>query len=448
MTTIHMGLDETDSLKGGCTTHLSTYLIEEILKYDGRFIDFPGLIRLNPDIPWKTRGNGAVSLRFQLENVKIDVLFNRLVRVLEEYVKDKEEDSGLVAYVGEHPPARTKELSERALHEVVPIGDALKLLQSPCFLWYRRGNGRGLVGALSAIGNTLINKDHTYEIIAYRSTYRVGTERKIDGASLLNAGRDPETFANVDPETGRILVTPRGPDPVLIGVRGESPEAVFEAFKKVVVYEEVDRWVIFVSNQGTGCHLTVKRSIGELEPYQQAVVEGFLDDDPMVLRGGHTVLRVRDIDGCVSCLAYSPTGRLSMKVRDLRKGDRVEVAGGVKIKNGDLTLNIERIRIVEVEPTKIVVPPICVRCGKGMISLGLGKGHVCKRCGYHIEEFSQNTYTVNRLLYPRVLIVPYRSMRHLTKPLKRYGRRNVRARIGITFHPWTSLLEGLSSSRA
>jgi tRNA(Ile2)-agmatinylcytidine synthase len=441
--TIHLGLDETDSLRGGCTTHLSTHLLKEVLASGGRFIDFPGLVRLNPDIPWKTRGNGAVSLRFQLDSDGIDTLFNELVRVLEEYVGENEEDSGMVAYVGEYPPASVKELSERALHDVVPMGDALKLLQSPGFLWHKRGNGRGLVGALSAIGNPLVDTDHTYEVLAYRSTREVGTERRIDETSVLEASRDPETFANVDPETGRMLVAPRGPDPVLMGVRGESPEVVYNAFRRMVVREEVDRWVMFVTNQGTGCHLTVERGIGELEPYQQAVVAGLLDEDPAVLRGGHTVLRVRDDGGCVPCLAYAPSGELSRRVRSLKKGDGVEVAGGVKPKDGGLTLNLERIRILDVEPTRIVTPPICVRCGKRMTSLGLGKGHVCRRCGYHLEEAGQNTYSVDRPFHPRVLITPYRSMRHLTKPLKRYGRSNMRDKMGITFHPWTSLVEGV-----
>ena len=46
-----------------------------------------------------------------------------------------------------------------------------------------------------------------------------------------------------------------------------------------------------------------------------------------------------------------------------------------------------------------------------------------------------------RTFLPEVLIPPPRSMRHLTKPLKRYGREHLREKIGITFNPWTSLTD-------
>ena len=54
-------------MQGGCTTYLATYLIEEIINKGGQIIDLPNLIRLNPDVPFKTRGNGAVAIRFDFE---------------------------------------------------------------------------------------------------------------------------------------------------------------------------------------------------------------------------------------------------------------------------------------------------------------------------------------------------------------------------------------------
>src|SRR6476620_12312993 len=63
---LHIGFDDTDSTNGRCTTHLA-YTIADILikKFKVNFIDFPLLIRLNPNIPIKTRGNGAVCLRIK-----------------------------------------------------------------------------------------------------------------------------------------------------------------------------------------------------------------------------------------------------------------------------------------------------------------------------------------------------------------------------------------------
>ena len=61
---LHIGFDDTDSIKGSCTTYLATNILNEI--HDQiTFLDFPNLIRLNPNIPYKTRGNGAVALRIK-----------------------------------------------------------------------------------------------------------------------------------------------------------------------------------------------------------------------------------------------------------------------------------------------------------------------------------------------------------------------------------------------
>jgi tRNA(Ile2)-agmatinylcytidine synthase len=65
---MHIGLDDTDSTKGGCTTYLAALLIENLEKFNVQFLDYPSLIRLNPNAPWKTRGNGALCLRFKYDS--------------------------------------------------------------------------------------------------------------------------------------------------------------------------------------------------------------------------------------------------------------------------------------------------------------------------------------------------------------------------------------------
>ena len=59
---LHIGIDDTDSLDGGCTTWLITEIISELSDLD--LIAPPRLVRLNPNVPWKTRGNGALALVF------------------------------------------------------------------------------------------------------------------------------------------------------------------------------------------------------------------------------------------------------------------------------------------------------------------------------------------------------------------------------------------------
>ena len=57
-----IGVDDTDSLQGMCTTFLATEIVRDLTR-DHDLIGYPRLVRLNPSIPWKTRGNGAVCIR-------------------------------------------------------------------------------------------------------------------------------------------------------------------------------------------------------------------------------------------------------------------------------------------------------------------------------------------------------------------------------------------------
>ena len=54
------GIDDTDSSRGYCTTYLA-FRIACDLSPSVRVVAYPRLVRLNPNIPFKTRGNAAVS---------------------------------------------------------------------------------------------------------------------------------------------------------------------------------------------------------------------------------------------------------------------------------------------------------------------------------------------------------------------------------------------------
>src|SRR5260370_31824857 len=71
LTEFHIGLDDTDSEKGGCTTYTATVLFQELFSSGFKPSDFPWLVRLNPNIPWKTRGNGALAVHFLVEEDQI-----------------------------------------------------------------------------------------------------------------------------------------------------------------------------------------------------------------------------------------------------------------------------------------------------------------------------------------------------------------------------------------
>ena len=65
---LHIGIDDTDSPKGMCTTFLAYKIINRLKKERVDFLDFPNLVRFNPNIPWKTRGNGAVGIKISTSN--------------------------------------------------------------------------------------------------------------------------------------------------------------------------------------------------------------------------------------------------------------------------------------------------------------------------------------------------------------------------------------------
>src|SRR2546426_10608521 len=64
LTELHIGIDDTDSEKGGCTTYTATVLFQELIERGFKPSNFPWLVRQNPNIPCKTRRNGTVAVHF------------------------------------------------------------------------------------------------------------------------------------------------------------------------------------------------------------------------------------------------------------------------------------------------------------------------------------------------------------------------------------------------
>ncbi len=71
LTEFSIGIDDTDSKLGGCTTYTGALLYQQFIEEQMGPIDSPWLVRLNPNIPWKTRSNGAVAIHLSIEEDKI-----------------------------------------------------------------------------------------------------------------------------------------------------------------------------------------------------------------------------------------------------------------------------------------------------------------------------------------------------------------------------------------
>lgn len=424
---MHIGLDDTDSTKGGCTTYLTAVLIEKLSTFNVTFIDYPGLIRLNPNVPWKTRGNGALCLRFAYDPEDEEEIKEVTTDLWEKHsaVKEKGTDPGIVFYINDHIPAELTAYSKKTETTIVTLKEAMALIKKLGAEALGYNSCRGIIGALAAIGETL-DCDHTYELIAYRTPENLGSKRRVDETSIFEMDKQtaPYTFNNVDTEKSRVIITPRGPDPILFGIRGETPTIVKEAFDKVRTLEPVERWVIFRSNQGTDAHLKPTQLLSQIEPYCSVIAKGTVSKSPRIVPLRHVIFSIKDNSAEVDCAAYEPTGDLRKIARELQIGDTIEVYGAVHkaTESKPLTINLEKIKVLSLQQKTLTENPLCPNCGKRLKSMGKNQGLRCESCGNRYPEMRKKETVVSRELKAGLYVTSTRSQRHLTKPLRRYGQ--------------------------
>ncbi|MBN2251961.1 MAG: DUF1743 domain-containing protein [Candidatus Altiarchaeota archaeon] len=402
-----IGIDDTDSEKCMCTTYLAAVLAEDL-----GVTKHVRLVRLNPNIPYKTRGNGAVALAAEGDPDKIrETVLDYVGRYAQ--TGDKRTNPGVV-FIEDPDAEGWKELKsfyQRAVSELVSIEDAEKAAKKVGAQVHKYKNGRGIIGALAAIGADL-SEDRTYELIAYRKSRN--RAKRIDKESVHRMDEDtyPETFNNVDPKTGRILIVPRGYDPVFCGIRGNTPEIVLKAWSIIKPLEEIERVQVFVTNQGTDAHLREK-DIKDVKPYDCVILEGTVGAVPKTVTGGHVIFGLSDGTGNIDCAAYKPSDEFRDVVRRIISGDRVRVCGGISKYPG--TVNIEKIEVLALGKKYVKDIPVC--CERKMTSSGKGKGLKCRKCGK--KEKGYTLLEVPRDLDKGFYEPPPGARRHLAKPLIR-----------------------------
>ncbi len=423
---MHIGLDDTDSKKGGCTTYLAALIIEKLEKFHIQFTDYPNLIRLNPNVPWKTRGNGALCLRFRYDEKNEGEIRTAAIALWEKNsaIKEKGTDPGIVFLKGQEVPAEIKVFAKKTETSIVTLKEALTLIKKFHAEALGFNSCRGIIGGLAAIGETL-DCDHTFELIAYRTPENWGSKRKIDEASISEMDKQlqPFTYNNVDLETHRIIITPRGPDPILFGIRGESEEIVKKAYEMVKPLEPIERWVIFRSNQGTDSHLKSIEKIENIEPYSSVIAKGIVSQNPRIVPLRHVIFSIRDSTAEADCAAFEPTGSLRKIARELIIGDSIEVYGAIHKPSSSkpVTINLEKINILSLAEKVTLNNPICPNCNKRLKSMGTNQGFRCEKCNEKFNNLKKNETFIPRTIKPGLYMTSTGSQRHLTKPLRRYG---------------------------
>jgi len=423
---MHIGIDDTDSVRKGCTTYIAALLIEKLEELGVRFIDYPNLIRLNPNVPWKTRGNGALCLRFQYNPIFEDEIKQITRKVVENNsdLQSENTNPGIIFLIGNKIPQEIRIFSKKVLQGIVDLESAIKLTEKYSCDMIGFKNCRGLIGSLGAIGE-ILDCDHTYELISYRKLRNIGKVRILDKKSVFKMDEltKPFTFNNVDLEKMRIIITPRGLDPILFGIRGESAQIVKKAFSIVHPGEKIERWVIFRTNQGTDAHIKKVQKLSIIQPYQSILAKGIVSKNPQIIPLRHVIFSIKDDNSEVDCVAFEPTGSLRKIARKLIVGDEVEVFGAVRKvgEEGILTINLEKINILSLYLKKKLQNPICSKCHRHLKSLGKNKGFRCDKCHEKFPDKKKEEIIVNRKIRKGLHITSARSQRHLTKPFRRYG---------------------------
>ncbi len=389
-----IGIDDTDSRFGHCTTHLGYLIVCELERIGCTFTTYPRLVRLNPNIPFKTRGNAAVCIEFEADSDRLrDEAFRAAERLLEAEADVANGANSALVMVSKDAAdglAFCRQVYQRAVNGVVSYRSVSAAVSNMGIHHRLLGNGMGIVGAVASLGFSCAMDDHTYELISYRLPENCGTRRAVAPESVkgMEAETFPHTFNSYDHESGRVLIAPTGPDPVLAGVRGDSPQAVLEAFGKVRMGEEALGHVIYATNQCTDAHLTRQLSI-PLTSYSAGWLEGrIVTSQPF--QGGHLMLEVSVGDSEVGCMVYEPSGDLMRVARLLSPGNTVRISGGVRraSSKNPVVINVERIDVVNTS-------------------------HQARRR----EAFRAAASRV----HPGAYLPSPRAQRHLTKQLVRYG---------------------------
>ncbi len=445
---IIISFDDIDSINGGCTTHFVTEVIYKLYKKlrNIQLKDFPFLLRLNPDIPWKTRGNASILINLLVPNrISLSNIKKYIEKWLHSYISEEGASIGTtqpgIIIVEKKIIDRNLSIFKKLFREasVSSVNHSIfmekfSLINKKEGIEYIAPYGlRGLIGALSSIGGAYQLEDYTFELLAY--TKNPKNKLKSDETDIIYTilnEEDLTVYSNVDTSKMKLLITPHGPDPVAFGIRGNDPIELIRIYRKIRnYYNEIDKWMIFRTNQLTNYHIDNAKDV--MMPYTQIeFILRYIGIDK-ILRNGHTIIKLKNamtskMNNCeMTGLLYYESVGMRKVIRKLQSNDYLLLNGNIRGKSDEHSINIERIIILKINEAIKNIKPICPKCHVYMESSGRNTGYKCRKCSYHIRsDFEELRIHINREYVSDVLLEPVRYQRHLTKTLKRYGREEIR----------------------
>ena len=428
---MYVSIDDTDSLDGNCTTFLITEIIDEFRDLD--LIGYPRLVRLNPAVPWKTRGNGSLSIELgkgigakrhigmiagrdifcfeEMAETDIDEMeiLKRIIPLVERYHEDSA-DPGVI--VSKRRPSDSFYWS--GVRTIVDINEVRAEIERINAKTFGIGCERGLIGALC--GMAWEPGDSTLELLTYRKKEKWGTEREYDPLSIREADMSTcLTFNSWEERTRKVTMVPSTPCPVMYGFRGEDEWELLYGLETIKT-EPLDRWMIFLTNQGTDDHIILDAEEMVLE--SSYYVEGKVRSSARHEKGGHVFFDIDSKYGCITVGVYEPSKDFRHVPEELSPGDVIGVMG--EMRKDPRTLNAEKIKVISVvDRIEKISNPICEKCSRTMGSAGKDKGYRCRDC--HTSSSEPVVKRAPSYLIPGWYEPPESSRRHLSKPLKRMG---------------------------
>ena len=397
-----LALDDTDGPGGGCTTHTALALLEHLRQKFGLVLRGPPrLVRLNPNVPHKTRGNGAVAMELGTRDGVAVPLGSWNGAVLESYpdsraaapdhhvleaawafidaASQKDAQPGLVLAARPLPP----ECYDAAVKGCVTPDEARHaagLLGVPHRF---RGTGRSLAGCLGALAWP--GPPASHELLAYRERSRWGMPRSMHEQALLHLDADGVTFHTS--EADHVVAVPHGPDPVLVGLRGRDPARLQQEglrALRLAAQEPIGGWCLWDTNHASGDHVTSVQRVVDGPRWGTISCEAVVAGAPESREGGHVFVRMTDAAGAgFEAAAFEPTGRLRHAVRALVPGDRVHIVGAYD----DGLVRLEKLRVASLAAhVQKIANPDCPSCGKRMKSSGRDAPFRCRACGTEADR--------------------------------------------------------------
>jgi tRNA(Ile2)-agmatinylcytidine synthase len=377
---------------------------------------YPELIRLNPNVPWKTRGNGAVCLRYQGEPGLEEDILSICNDTIEELsvMEDPQTNPGLALTTGTGHE-KLKGFYHSALHEIVTVEEAMDAARSSGSFVKGWKNQRGIIGALASAGADL--PEFTFEAIMYRSGKDKERRRDVRTCEIDKiTEKYPTTFFNVD-ETGTVVCIPRSPCPVILGIRATDPVEARNALLEIEI-PAPERWVLWKTNQHTGVHIQNVSKAKDIKPFSSVSFEAHVASIPEYGEGGHLSFDLKGPDDLIiKAWAYEPTKGFRKNLSKLHPGDRIEVSGSIREPFGrfGLGINLERVDVIEMVLIARFTNPKCPACGGSTESMGRNQDLRCKSCGLR-EGLRKVERKVKRDLRKGTIQPPMNAWRHLYRP--------------------------------